>query len=116
MKYPTSLLWQNMCPISCDQCNQNSHACNQTLSSTHHFLISARHSFSLQLSELVAIRCFSLQLSEWVGIRCSSKGIVSSDDNMAHTKQTARKSTGGKAPRMKLVTKAAHKAAPGTGG
>jgi hypothetical protein len=35
---------------------------------------------------------------------------------MARTKQTARKSTGGKAPRMALVTKAARKSAPATGG
>ena len=34
---------------------------------------------------------------------------------MARTKQTARKSTGGKAPRMQLATKAARKTAPGTG-
>ena len=87
----------------CDQCKQNSHAHNQTLTSTHHFLISAWHSFSVQLSESV-------------GIRCSSKGIVSSDNNMARTKQTACKSTGGKAPRKQLATKAACKAAPATGG
>ena len=102
-KYSTNSLWQNMCPISCDQCKQNSHACNQTLSSTHHFLISAWHSFSLQLSESVRIRC-------------SSKGIVSSDNNMAHTKQTACKSTGGKAPQKQLATKAAGKAALPIGG
>ncbi|UYV82825.1 hypothetical protein LAZ67_22000983 [Cordylochernes scorpioides] len=35
---------------------------------------------------------------------------------MAHTKQTARKSTGGKAPRKQLATKAARKNAPSTGG
>jgi histone H3 len=35
---------------------------------------------------------------------------------MAKTKQTARKSTGGKAPRKELATRAARKAAPGTGG
>ena len=35
---------------------------------------------------------------------------------MARTKQTARKSTGGKAPRKQLATKAARKSAPGTGG
>ncbi|MEE6469352.1 hypothetical protein FKM82_008595 [Ascaphus truei] len=35
---------------------------------------------------------------------------------MAWTKQTGRKSTGGKAPRKKLVTKAARKSAPATGG
>ena len=35
---------------------------------------------------------------------------------MARTKQTARKSTGGKAPRKWLATKVARKSAPATGG
>lgn len=35
---------------------------------------------------------------------------------MARTKQTARKSTGGKAPHKQLATKAARKSAPSTGG
>ena len=35
---------------------------------------------------------------------------------MARTKQTARKSTGGKAPRKQLATKAARKSAPAPGG
>lgn len=35
---------------------------------------------------------------------------------MARTKQTARKSTGGKSPRKQLATKAARKSAPRTGG
>ena len=35
---------------------------------------------------------------------------------MAQTKQTARKSTGGKAPRKQLATKAARKSAPAAGG
>jgi histone H3 len=35
---------------------------------------------------------------------------------MARTKQTARKSTGAKAPRKSLATKAARKSAPGMGG
>lgn len=35
---------------------------------------------------------------------------------MARTKQTARRSTGGKAPRLLLATKAARKSAPATGG
>jgi histone H3 len=35
---------------------------------------------------------------------------------MARTKQTARRSIGGKAPRMQLSTKAARKSAPATGG
>ena len=34
---------------------------------------------------------------------------------MARTKQTARKSTGGKAPRKQLATKAARKSAPSSG-
>lgn len=36
--------------------------------------------------------------------------------DMARTKQTARKSTGGKAPRKALATKAARKSQPSTGG
>uniref|UniRef100_A0A3Q3FKV3 Histone H3 n=1 Tax=Kryptolebias marmoratus TaxID=37003 RepID=A0A3Q3FKV3_KRYMA len=35
---------------------------------------------------------------------------------MARTKQTARKSTGGKAPRKQLATKAARRNTPATGG
>ena len=35
---------------------------------------------------------------------------------MARTKQNARKSTGGKAPRKQLATKAARKSGPATGG
>ncbi|XP_006872936.1 PREDICTED: uncharacterized protein LOC102825438 [Chrysochloris asiatica] len=41
---------------------------------------------------------------------------ISSGRAMARTKQTARKSTGGKAPRKQLATKAARKSAPATGG
>ncbi|XP_007463585.1 PREDICTED: uncharacterized protein LOC103069308 [Lipotes vexillifer] len=41
---------------------------------------------------------------------------ISESDIMARTKQTARKSTGGKAPRKQLATKAARKSAPATGG
>ncbi|XP_062285612.1 uncharacterized protein LOC133991157 isoform X1 [Scomber scombrus] len=42
--------------------------------------------------------------------------IKSKREAMARTKQTARKSTGGKAPRKQLATKAARKSAPATGG
>ncbi|XAR60410.1 hypothetical protein NMG60_11033774 [Bertholletia excelsa] len=42
--------------------------------------------------------------------------VVSPSVRMARTKQTARKSTGGKAPRKQLATKAARKSAPATGG
>lgn len=41
---------------------------------------------------------------------------ICSSTIMARTKQTARKSTGGKAPRKQLATKAARKSAPATGG
>ena len=41
---------------------------------------------------------------------------LSARKTMARTKQTARKSTGGKAPRKQLATKAARKSAPATGG
>ena len=41
---------------------------------------------------------------------------LSQSIEMARTKQTARKSTGGKAPRKQLATKAARKSAPATGG
>merc|ERR1712093_486714 len=40
----------------------------------------------------------------------------SKSSTMARTKQTARKSTGGKAPRKQLASKAARKSAPSTGG
>ncbi|XP_037303231.1 histone H3-like [Manduca sexta] len=42
--------------------------------------------------------------------------VQSGRNTMARTKQTARKSTGGKAPRKQLATKAARKSAPATGG
>ncbi|XP_028430523.1 uncharacterized protein LOC114553512 [Perca flavescens] len=42
--------------------------------------------------------------------------IIKRQKAMARTKQTARKSTGGKAPRKQLATKAARKSAPATGG
>ena len=42
--------------------------------------------------------------------------IKHTQNTMARTKQTARKSTGGKAPRKQLATKAARKSAPATGG
>ena len=42
--------------------------------------------------------------------------ITNNKRKMARTKQTARKSTGGKAPRKQLATKAARKSAPATGG
>ena len=55
-----------------------------------------------------AAACLLLAFGETVAIRSSFV--------MARTKQTARKSTGGKAPRKQLATKAARKSAPATGG
>jgi histone H3 len=46
----------------------------------------------------------------------SINNTTSTSTTMARTKQTARKSTGGKAPRKQLATKAARKSAPATGG
>lgn len=45
-----------------------------------------------------------------------SASIVASSSTMARTKQTARNSAGGKAPRKQLATKSARKAAPKQGG
>ncbi|KAI3697372.1 hypothetical protein L6452_30346 [Arctium lappa] len=46
----------------------------------------------------------------------SASYFLYNSSSMARTKQTARKSTGGKAPRKQLATKAARKSAPATGG
>merc|ERR1711915_1014441 len=51
-----------------------------------------------------------------MGIRVNHLNPQKLQVTMARTKQTARKSTGGKAPRKQLATKAARKAAPSTGG
>jgi hypothetical protein len=52
-----------------------------------------------------------------VGIKLFKVFSLGLDSNsFTMTKQTARKSTGGKAPRKQLATKAAHKSAPTTGG
>jgi histone H3 len=49
-------------------------------------------------------------------VRSALNHTVYLSQTMARTKQTARKSSGGKAPRKQLATKAARKSAPGTGG
>ncbi|XP_029837585.3 histone H3 [Ixodes scapularis] len=54
--------------------------------------------------------------SRGVLLFASSLVLLSQRFGMARTKQTARKSTGGKAPRKQLATKAARKSAPATGG
>ncbi|XP_060085497.1 uncharacterized protein LOC132564900 [Ylistrum balloti] len=53
------------------------------------------------------------------GVTIAQGGVlpnIQAHHEMARTKQTARKSTGGKAPRKQLATKAARKSAPATGG
>ena len=70
------------------------------------------------------------ETNQWRDVRSAQKGFIKKpfckriyssrvrflDLVMARTKQTARKSTGGKAPRKQLATKAARKSAPATGG
>ncbi|XP_040159888.1 uncharacterized protein LOC120898301 [Anopheles arabiensis] len=51
-----------------------------------------------------------------LGFSLRAQRNLRSRSEMARTKQTARKSTGGKAPRKQLATKAARKSAPATGG
>ncbi|CAI5466730.1 unnamed protein product [Closterium sp. Yama58-4] len=75
--------------------------------SSSNFLVQGYHSRShhFQLAKLL--------------LRFSKLSVIVSPSlfrTMARTKQTARKSTGGKAPRKQLATKAARKSAPATGG
>jgi histone H3 len=51
-----------------------------------------------------------------VVVVCSLTAVVLVADKMARTKQTARKSTGGKAPRKSVASKAARKGRAGAGG
>ena len=64
--------------------------------------------------QIVCHKLSQIQLSSSRNNHKSSK--LSLHFKMARTKQTARKSTGGKAPRKQLATKAARKSAPATGG
>ncbi|KAL4853699.1 histone H3 [Chlorella vulgaris] len=61
-----------------------------------------------------AARCLSAQSDSRLSTIHPNSSLHSA--TMARTKQTARKSTGGKAPRKQLATKAARKSAPATGG
>ena len=64
-----------------------------------------------------ASHCFgsSLHKSSSSALLSHHPQTPSNSKTMARTKQTARKSTGGKAPRKQLATKAARKSAPATG-
>lgn len=73
-----------------------------------------RYSFGLHIYVALAIwRVIAFELFLSVRTKRSFSRYVTT---MARTKQTARKSTGGKAPRKQLATKAARKSAPATGG
>jgi histone H3 len=81
-----------------------------------------KSSFSLTFS--LARQHFHINICEFSyntnSFRLNFNAFTSSKEEkkriMARTKQTARKSTGGKAPRKQLATKAARKSAPATGG
>jgi histone H3 len=64
----------------------------------------------------VSTPVWSLSISISPKSTARAKSPPRSEEEMARTKQTARKSTGGKAPRKQLATKAARKSAPTTGG
>ncbi|XP_050060429.1 histone H3-like centromeric protein cid [Aphis gossypii] len=58
----------------------------------------------------------TLETKITTGFKNWKSSLLRHTNTMARTKQTARKSTGGKAPRKQLATKAARKSAPATGG
>ena len=64
------------------------------------------------LSLIAPLAFIYLCFGSYIGLQNNQ----SKTSKMARTKQTARKSTGGKAPRKQLATKAARKSAPATGG
>ena len=67
-----------------------------------------RFTYAYQKSHIQPRRAY-LSTQNYTPLRGRYKG------TMARTKQTARKSTGGKAPRKQLATKAARKSAPTSG-
>ena len=71
--------------------------------------LSTQHTSTLQL--IIQLTSSNFNTST---LHCLSSPL-SLSTKMARTKQTARKSTGGKAPRKQLATKAARKSAPATG-
>ena len=64
----------------------------------------------------VSFAVFKVLICVFPHNKASNHRISTTREQMARTKQTARKSTGGKAPRKALATKAARKSAPATGG
>jgi histone H3 len=75
---------------------------------------------SSPLAQCLCLICYLLSLIcrslRYLFLSCTLAASLSLSLVMARTKQTARKSTGGKAPRKQLATKAARKSAPATGG
>lgn len=74
------------------------------------FFLSARYTNSYKLAGRSQV------LYSTIYIATDFRKFLRISTKMARTKQTARKSTGGKAPRKQLATKAARKSAPATGG
>ena len=76
------------------------------------------HSVSSKPNLEIGFSAVPKSRSEYTGSTSSNKYLQQTlnQTKMARTKQTARKSTGGKAPRKQLATKAARKSAPATGG
>ena len=76
----------------------------------------------LSLSSFSTLHCYKIHLygflRRWICRQIIRTETIShcNPSTMARTKQTARKSTGGKAPRKQLATKAARKSAPASGG
>ncbi|VDD90817.1 unnamed protein product [Enterobius vermicularis] len=75
--------------------------------------VAAKVTYPLLAPKILREKCLYKELvKELPPLRCTNRIVF----GMARTKQTARKSTGGKAPRKQLATKAARKSAPATGG
>ncbi|XP_053289761.1 histone H3-like [Pleuronectes platessa] len=72
-----------------------------------------RHSGHKRMLEVVC--CFMAE-EKWEASGRSHPNLCRAKPIRYRTKQTARKSTGGKVPRKQLTTKAARKSAPATGG
>ena len=85
---------------------------NQSLACHHaaRHLANGKAAASIKVGRLATTRSGS----NWGG--CKSPLGSRDSGEMARTKQTARKSIGGKAPRKQLTTKVARKRAPATGG
>ncbi|XP_041785915.1 uncharacterized protein LOC121601182 [Anopheles merus] len=83
---------------------------------SQHFSVTLGSSFTQAFSSLSSSSHDEHRMFLKTTPSLSAQRNLRSRSEMARTKQTARKSTGGKAPRKQLATKAARKSAPATGG